>query len=308
VRGCDLYVTLEPCVHHGKTAPCVDALVEAGVARVFVAMADPDPRMRGRGLRRLRRAGAQVEVGLLGTRARDLNAAYLKRLRDGVPLVTIKLALSADGRIAVPGRRRVWVTGPHCRRDGHRLRDQSDAVLVGVGTIRSDDPRLTVRAGRRERGIVRVILDSRLSTPPGARVVTTAKRWPTWILTGNGASRARTERLEAAGCRVLRVAVDRAGRVRASAALRRLAREGVSALLVEGGARVVSAFLREGLADRAVFYLAPLLLGGGGAPATQDLSVVGPGSVIRLEAASWTLLADGARLEGRPRRGRPGRH
>ncbi|HWG74784.1 MAG TPA: bifunctional diaminohydroxyphosphoribosylaminopyrimidine deaminase/5-amino-6-(5-phosphoribosylamino)uracil reductase RibD [Acidimicrobiales bacterium] len=221
--GATAYVTLEPCSHHGLTPPCADALIAAGVARVVVAIEDPDPRVSGAGLRRLRQAGIDVTVGVLAGEVTDCLGPYLKQRRTGRPWVVLKLATSLDGRIAAPDGSSRWLTGPEARADAHRLRAESDAVLVGAGTVRADDPALTVRHAD-GRDPLRVVLGA---APPGARV------HPALELSG-----------------------DLAG------VLDALGGRGVLQLLVEGGANVAHQFHRAGLVDRYVLYLAPALFGG----------------------------------------------
>ncbi|MEQ1831863.1 MAG: bifunctional diaminohydroxyphosphoribosylaminopyrimidine deaminase/5-amino-6-(5-phosphoribosylamino)uracil reductase RibD, partial [Candidatus Eisenbacteria bacterium] len=261
-RGATLYVTLEPCAHWGRTPPCVDALLAAGIARCVVAERDPDPRVNGRGLRQLRRAGVAVEVGLLAAEARAQLAGYRSAQQHGLPRVTWKVAASLDGRIADARGRSRWITGAGARADGHRLRAASDAILVGAGTARADDPRLTVRAGVRGAQPLRVVVDSRLSLPPGLRLFAPALACGTVVACTNAASAARERALAARGVRVWRLPATR-GRVSLPALARRLAHEGRHDVLLEGGATLGTAFLRAGLVRRIVLYSAPLVLGGG---------------------------------------------
>lgn len=258
-RGATLYVTLEPCAHHGRTPPCADAIVAAGVSRVVAALEDPDPAVSGRGFARLREAGVEVEVGPGATAAAELLAPYLKHRRTGRPWVVLKLAATLDGRTAAPDGTSRWITGEAARRDAHRLRAESDAVLVGAGTVRADDPELTVRhvAGRDP---LRVVLGS---APPGARV------HPCLELSG-----------------------DLGG------VLDELGRRGVLQLLVEGGPTVAGAFHRAGLVDRYVLYLAPALFGGDDAramfagPGAGTIDAVWRGRIL-----SVTRLGDDLRVE-----------
>src|SRR5215218_7029847 len=186
-RGATAYVTLEPCSHWGRTPPCCDALIAAGVARVVVATGDPDPRVDGRGLRQLREAGIAVEQGLLETEARAVIAGFVRRITRGLPLVTLKLATSLDGRIATATGESRWITGDAARRAAHGLRASHDAVLVGSGTVLADDPDLTCRnPGMARVPIARVVADTRLRTPLGSRLVRTAREAPTWIITSTG--------------------------------------------------------------------------------------------------------------------------
>lgn len=258
-RGATLYVTLEPCVHHARTPPCVDCLLTAGVARVVVATVDPDPRVSGRGISALEAAGVDAEVGMLETEARSLNAAYFVHRLLGRPFVTYKAAVSLDGRIAASDGSSRWITGPEARRDVHRLRARSDAICVGIGTMLADDPSLTVRGVRRHRPPRRIVVDSAARTPPGARIL--SGEAPTMVVTTQAAPEARVRDLESAGAEVIRVG-SRGGMVSVPDMLERLAGRGVVSMLLEGGATLAGAFAESGLIDRYVWYVAPKLIGG----------------------------------------------
>ena len=260
--GATLYVTLEPCNHQGRTPPCTEKILTAGIRRVVVAMPDPNPGVAGGGARRLQDAGLQVETGLLAAAARRLNEAWIHFVRTGRPFVLLKCAATLDGRIATRSGDARWVTGAEARRRVHRLRSELDAILVGVGTVISDDPRLTCRlpdGGGRDP--LRIVLDTRLRTPPGARLLALDSDAETLIVCGCQADAARRRRLEAAGAKVL-VCETRGGRVDPAALLAHLAREGVTSVLVEGGARVSGALLEARLVDRVMFFYAPKILGG----------------------------------------------
>lgn len=263
-RGAELFVNLEPCCHHGRTPPCVDAIVAAGVRRVVVGMVDPHPLVNGRGLRALRRAGIAVHCGTLAAECQALNRAFVTQVTCGRPLVTLKAAITLDGRVAARSGDARWITGPQARAEAHRLRDTHDAVLVGVGTVLSDDPRLDCRGVRRGRDPLRVVVDSRLRTPPRAQVVALARSSsaPTWIVTTRAGARdgARARALERAGASVIAVA-SRGGRVKISALLELLAGRGVCSLLVEGGPTLAGALWRERLVDQLVCFVAPKLIG-----------------------------------------------
>lgn len=274
-RGATAYVTLEPCSHHGRTPPCADALIEAGVSRVVVACGDPDPRVDGTGLARLRAAGVAVEAGLLADEAEEAQAGFLTRVRLGRPLVTLKLASTLDGRIATRAGESQWITGPEARRAAHALRGCHDAVLAGVGTVLADDPELTCRIPGYRRGPdLRVVLDGRLRTPSTARVVATARRTPTWIVHRPEADPAAARTLDGAGVRLIAVpgAGDGPG-VDPAAALRALGEAGLTRLMVEGGARVAGSLLRAGLVDRLAWFHAPAVMGGDGGPAADGFGV-----------------------------------
>ncbi len=268
-RGATAYVTLEPCSHYGRTPPCADALAASGVARVVVASGDPDPRVDGRGIAALRAAGVDVMVGLMAEEAEALQAGFLTRVRLGRPIVTLKLASTLDGRIATRTGESQWITGPEARRAAHALRGQHDAVLAGVGTVLADDPELTCRiAGYRKNPDLRVVVDSRLRTPPTARVVTAAAAVPTWFLHRADADTGRAKGLQDAGARLIEV--EGAGQgVDLAAGLQALGAAGLTRVLVEGGAQIAGGLLRAGLVDRIAWFHAPGVMGGDGLPAAQ---------------------------------------
>jgi diaminohydroxyphosphoribosylaminopyrimidine deaminase/5-amino-6-(5-phosphoribosylamino)uracil reductase len=273
-QGATAYVSLEPCSHWGRTPPCAGALIECGVRRVVVALEDPDPRVAGAGLRRLGDAGLAVETGVGAVEAAEVNAGFLTRQRLGRPLVTLKLATSLDGRIATGTGESQWITGPPARALGHRLRAEHDAIMAGTGTVLADDPQLTCRLpGLSHRSPVRVVLDRHLRIPPAAQVIAAARQTPTWVLTLGGADPARREAFLAAGVALIEVKPDAAGRIDLAAALRAIGRRGVTRLLVEGGARLAAALLREQLVDRLVWMHAPLVIGGDGVAAIGALGV-----------------------------------
>lgn len=258
-RGATAFVTLEPCSHHGRTPPCADALVAAGVSRVVVAIEDPDPRVSGSGIARLRAAGIAVESGLLATEARELNAGFFHRLERGRPLLRCKLAMSLDGRTAMASGESRWITGEAARLDVQRLRARSCAVLTGVGTVQQDDPRLDVREGVPEpiRQPLRVICDSRLSTSLAARVL--APPGTVLIACAHPDPEARAA-LASAGVECLPLA-GTDGRVDVAAVLAELGRRQCNEVLLEAGATLCGAFASAGLIDEYVVYVAPVLLG-----------------------------------------------
>lgn len=257
-RGATLYLTLEPCVHHGRTPPCVDAVVAAGVRRVVACHADPNPQVAGRGFARLRAEGIEVATGRLAREAIRLNLLYLAATLLGRPAVTLKWAMSLDGRIATASGESQWITGPRARRWALELREEHDAVLVGVGTVLADDPRLDRRLGLAPGRSLRVVLDRRLRTPPTARLLTL--EGPVLLYTASADSD-RRRALEAAGAEVVRL--PDVGPV---SVLADLQARGVRSLLVEGGAAVLGSFVGAGVFERVAVAAAPLLIGGAGAP------------------------------------------
>jgi diaminohydroxyphosphoribosylaminopyrimidine deaminase/5-amino-6-(5-phosphoribosylamino)uracil reductase len=279
-RGATAYVSLEPCCHWGRTPPCADALIAAGIARVVVPVEDPDPRVSGGGLARLRAAGIAVETGLRAEEARALNAGFFQRIRDGRPLVTLKLATTLDGRLATRAGESRWITGETARARAHLLRAEHDAVMVGSNTVLVDDPTLDCRLpGLGPRSPVRIIVDSRLRLPLTARVVADAGRVPTWIVTLAGADAARQEAFRSCGVELVAVGPDEAGAADLGAALGELARRGLTRVLVEGGAVLAASLLRAGLVDRLAWFRAGKIIGGDGIPA------VAPFGLERLAAA-----------------------
>ncbi len=279
-KGAALYVTLEPCCHQGRTPPCTEALIAAGLRRVVAACLDPSPRVHGRGVRRLREAGIEVEVRLMEPEARRLNAAYFKHTTTGLPLVSLKAAMSLDGKIATAAGESKWITGEAARAASHRLRAGHDAVMVGVNSVLADDPQLTVRNAR-GRTPLRVVVDSRARTPLTARLLTADKRPPVIAVTRE-APAARRRRLEEAGAQVW-LLPSKAGRVSLRALMRRLGKAGIQSVLVEGGGTLAASALEEGLVDRVYFFLAPRLIGG-----AKALTPVEGKGVERL-ARAWRI-------------------
>ncbi|MBI3637804.1 MAG: bifunctional diaminohydroxyphosphoribosylaminopyrimidine deaminase/5-amino-6-(5-phosphoribosylamino)uracil reductase RibD [Candidatus Rokubacteria bacterium] len=266
-RGSTMYVTLEPCAHHGRTPPCAPAVVAAGIRRVVAASADPNPAVSGRGFDLLRAAGVDVAVGPLATEAAALNRVFFTAMRQRRPHVTLKGAMTLDGKIAdVHGGSR-WITGEPARREAHRLRSEADAIVVGVGTVLADDPALTVRLERPwPREPYRIVLDTHARTSPTARLIHEGAAARALIAIGGDAPLERVRALEAAGATVVRCAT-RGGRVDIAGLLTELFARDVHGLLVEGGGEVHAAFLDAGLVDRVAVFVAPRLLGGRTAPA-----------------------------------------
>lgn len=274
-KGATAYVTLEPCCHQGETPPCTNALIAAGVARVVIANADPDDRVDGGGIAALEEAGIEVVNGILEAEAGKINAGYFKRNLTGLPYIALKTASSLDGRIALANGRSQWITGEQARRYGHLLRASYDAVLVGSGTVLTDDPQLTCRLPgytSESPQPVRVVLDRRLRIALDAVLVSTAQTTPTWIITGTQAEADKVGALKAAGVKVL-TAADPSDHAFARAAASLLAERGLTRILIEGGGQVAASFLHDGLIDRIYALRAPKVIGDDGRPAMAALEL-----------------------------------
>lgn len=302
--GATLYVTLEPCCTHGRTPPCTAAIRAAGLRRVVAAATDPNPLHSGRGFRLLRRAGLDVSTGVLAPEADALNAPFNHWIVSRTPLVTVKAAMTLDGKIATASGESKWITGEKARREGMRLRRGADAILVGVNTVLLDDPVLTRRAGssggaaRAGSTLRRIVLDSQARTPLHARLVTDASAHLTTIVTGRGAPARRVNAL-AARVNVIQAPL-RGGRIDLRWLLRRLGSEGVTSLLVEGGGEVNASFLMGGFAQQVVFFYAPKILGGRDA----RKAVAGEGArslmeMLSLRDISWRRLGPDLMMKAR---------
>lgn len=279
IRGATVYVSLEPCAHHGRTPPCADALIEAGVARVVCPIVDPDPRVSGRGIARLREAGIVVDVGCMAEAARALNAGFLMRLAEGRPWITLKLAATLDGRIATAAGRSRWITGEAARARVHLMRARADAVMVGAGTIAADDPALTVRGfGAGANRPVRVGVDRDLAALPGSALAATAGEAPVWAIHGPDAPAAARAALAAAGVRLIGAPVE-GGRLRLRAAMTALGSAGLSRVLAEGGAGLAAGLLAADLVDEIALFQAGRVIGAEGLGAIGALGGVGLGAV-----------------------------
>ncbi len=285
-RGATVYVTLEPCAHHGKTPPCAEALIAAGVARVVVALGDPDGRVAGRGIAMLEQAGIAVETGLLADQARADHAGFLSRITAARPFVTLKLAGTLDGRIATASGESQWITGPEARRAVHMMRARHDAVLVGAGTLRADDPALSVRGLGITRQPVRIVVSRAVKLPLTSQLAQTARQSPVWICHGAEADVADWLALGAVS---LPCAV-RAGQVEPEAMMQALASAGITRLFCEGGGMLAASLLGAGLVDDLVVMTAGCAIGAEGTPA---LAAMGIG---RLADAPRFALHDLARL------------
>ncbi|MFZ5775858.1 MAG: bifunctional diaminohydroxyphosphoribosylaminopyrimidine deaminase/5-amino-6-(5-phosphoribosylamino)uracil reductase RibD [Thermodesulfobacteriota bacterium] len=296
--GATIYVTLEPCNHTGRTPPCTQAILGSGIKRVVVGMRDPNPIASG-GCEFLADQGLAVVHGVLAQECLALNRPFVKHVTTGFPWVILKAGMSLDGRIATTTGHSGWITGEESRRQVHRLRNRVDAILVGSGTALADDPSLTTRLpGRKGRDPLRVILDSRLTLPPSAKVLAQDSPAATWIFCGPDADSAKAEALVAAGAVVRPVAVGPDGLLDLSAVLCALGAAGMNSVLVEGGGRVHGAFLRAGLIDEVKLFVAPAFIGGDGLPLLDSLGVKRVGEAPRLTITATRRFGEDLLIEG----------
>src|SRR3990170_1805260 len=297
--GATLYVSLEPCCHQGRTPPCVDQIVRAGIRRVVAACEDPNPSVSGRGFASLREAGVRVEVGLRGEEAARLNEAFFKYIRTGVPFVTLKVAASLDGKIATRTGESRWITGESARQRVHHLRNEVDAVLVGIGTVLRDDPLLTTRLGiADQRDPIRVIVDNLARLPLRAKVVNRASTAPTILAVSQMAPRTKLETLEREGVQVI-VVENSPRRVSLERLLEVLGKRGILSVMIEGGAEIKASALREGVVGKGLVFLAPILIGGKSTPtAVGGDGIESLGQALRLrdvriERVDGDILVEG---------------
>ncbi len=287
-RGATAYVTLEPCSHHGRTPPCADALIDAGVGRVVAALRDPNPLVAGEGLARLELAGIEVASGLLENEARELNIGFVSRMTRGRPWLRLKVAASIDGKTALNNGQSQWITGPEARRDAHAWRARSCAILTGIGTIRDDDPSLTVRDVPCERQPLRVVVDSRLETPPSAKVLTGGNVLVFAAMAGT-----------LPGAEV--VALPNAdGKVDLAAMLAELGRRGLNEVLTEAGTKLNGSLLKEALVDELLIYQAPLLLGDAARGMFGLPELTALAGATRLEVMDRRVVGADFRIRARP--------
>ena len=290
-RGATAYVTLEPCAHTGRTPPCTEALIAAGIARVVVGIEDPDPRVDGKGVEALRAAGIAVEVGCLATEALDVNRGFLTRIATGRPLVTLKLATSIDGRIATGAGESRWITGPRARSEVHLMRAQSDGVLVGAGTVRNDDPKLDVRdIGLAAASPVRIVVTGGLMVPRDGYLAETAPAIPLWLCHHAEAEPARIKAWEEKGAVLIDVPFEPDGQLDLSAMMQRPGERGLTRLLCEGGGRLAAALLEADLVDEIVTYTAGIVLG------DDAVAAVGALEIEALQLAPRFRLIETARI------------
>jgi diaminohydroxyphosphoribosylaminopyrimidine deaminase/5-amino-6-(5-phosphoribosylamino)uracil reductase len=292
-RGGTAYVTLEPCAHHGRTPPCADALVAAGLARCVIGVGDPDPRTAGKGVAILAAIGIVVTTGVLAEEAAAATAGFLCRIERKRPLFTLKSAMTIDGRIAARTGQSRWISGPSSREYGHLLRARVDAVLVGIGTAIADDPQLNVRLpGLEERRPVRIVVDSRLRLPLTSKLARSARAQPLWMIARADADRSRIAAFRDLGAEIVAVDTAPGGELDLAAAARELGARGLTHVLVEGGGRVAAALLRENLVDRLLVFRAGLLMGGDGLPSVSAMGIDQP------SAAPHFRLGQVARIGG----------
>jgi len=296
-RGAHAYVTLEPCNHQGQTGPCTEALIDAGIATVTIAVEDPDPRVAGSGIQRLKDAGIDVRTGLLEDDARRLNAGFITRVTQNRPWVTMKTATTMDGAIASRSGKSQWITGPEARARGHMLRAQNDAILTGIGTVRADDPELTCRLpGMADRSPIRVVVDPRLDIDIAAKLFDTLETAPLWLMAGDGADPERVSLIKGAGARVIDLAPLAGGRISPLAILEALAGQGMTRVLLEAGSALSASFIEAGLVDEIAWFRAAAIMGGDGLPAIAPMAVNSPENAPKFQHIS-TIDLDGDVLE-----------
>jgi diaminohydroxyphosphoribosylaminopyrimidine deaminase/5-amino-6-(5-phosphoribosylamino)uracil reductase len=298
-KGSTLYLTLEPCVHWGKTPPCADRLAEAGFERAVISTYDPNPLVYRQGVAKLRAAGIKVVTGVLAEKQVRLNEAYSKYIVNKIPFVTLKAAMSLDGKIASRTGDSRWISSEESRRFGQELRAEQDGILAGVNTVLKDDPRLTVRLENFvKKRWSRIILDSRLRFPLQARMLKNPEQGQILIFTGYNSSRRKAQRLTERGAEVIRIP-ERKNRLSLKAVLKELGRREIASILVEGGASVLTSFLEEKLADKAYFFISPKLIGGERAPTIfEGQGVSRVSRAIRLKNISTLRLKDDIIIEG----------
>jgi diaminohydroxyphosphoribosylaminopyrimidine deaminase / 5-amino-6-(5-phosphoribosylamino)uracil reductase len=299
-RSATLYVSLEPCSHHGRTAPCVDAIIAAGIARVLSPMADPNPRVAGAGHWKLAEAGVEVEVGIGAEEARRAHAGHIRRMQDGRPHTVLKLALSADAKVGLSGRRPASITGEAARRRLHLMRATNDAVATGIGTVLADDPQLTCRLPGMHSP-VRIVFDGKLRLPLASNLVSSASVTPLWVVTSDRAPGVLELELKARGVEVLRVPEKAAGRLDPSAALKLLAERGLTRILFEAGPVLSTALLEADLVDEAVVFHSTMVIGPDGIDALEGLPLSSLTESPRLgRTASETVGTDRVETFARP--------
>ncbi|WP_066639285.1 bifunctional diaminohydroxyphosphoribosylaminopyrimidine deaminase/5-amino-6-(5-phosphoribosylamino)uracil reductase RibD [Desulfolucanica intricata] len=285
-EGATLYVTLEPCCHHGRTGPCTEAVLAAGIKRVVIAMTDPNPLVAGKGIERLQSAGVEVSTGVMAEEAQQLNEVFIKYITTRLPFVVLKTAMSLDGKIATYTGHSKWITGPGARNYVHQLRDSYDAILIGIGTLLADNPSLTTRLeGRDGKDPVRIIVDSMARTPPDAKVITQKSEAATIIAVTEQAPKERVRKLNEAGAEIL--VAGNGPRVDLTYLMQALAVREITGVLIEGGAEISASALNLGLVDKLIWFIAPKIIGGREAPGP----VGGHGAVKASEAIQLNCIS-----------------
>ena len=295
-----LYVNLEPCSHHGKTPPCVDAIAESGITKVVAGMKDPNPLVDGKGFEILAKRGIEVKTGVLEDLCKNLNEVYIKYITTGIPFITIKIAQSIDGRIATSTGHSKWISSDESRIMAHRLRAEHDAVMVGAGTIRADDPMLTLHETK-GREPHRIVLDDSLSIPLDSKILNDDNVTRTIIVTTALASPEKVKRAEERGAKVLVVEADEKGMITGETLWRALGEQEISSILVEGGKQVFTSVLKSGYADRIVVFIAPRILGDGLA-AVGDLGIANVNAAIELENINFQKISNDYMIDARFKR------
>ena len=300
--GAALYVTLEPCSHFGRTPPCCNAVIKAGITEVYVAMQDPNPLVAGRGIKQMKDAGITVHVGLMEEHTRRMNEIFIKYITERMPFVLLKTAMSLDGKIATRTGHARWVTGDAARSVVHELRNEYDAILVGINTVLSDNPALTCRLPEGGRDPIRIVLDSQARTPVDSQILIQESGASTYIVVTDKAPFERIKLLSAGKAKILRVSADKQGKVNLAELLDKLGQMEITGLLVEGGAEVAASFLEEGLIDKMLAFIAPKIVGG-----ASSLSPVGGQGIDNMEQAiklvrtGFGQIGEDFFIEGYPR-------
>lgn len=290
-KDATMFVTLEPCAHEGKTPPCVDGVISAGIKKIVVAMQDPDPRTAGKSLQKMADAGMEVELGQGGDEAEELYAGFTTRIKTGRPLVTLKLATSLDGKIATHTGQSQWITSQQSRDDAHKLRGQHNAIMVGSGTVMADDPMLTCRATNMENHCpLRIVMDGRLRIDLTSNLIQTARDIPTLIFTLEDTDKTRRQAIKDLGVEIVPLPHDADSVLDIKKALLYLGKKNINDLLVEGGANLAASLARHNLIDRLVWYRAPILLGGDGIPALKPFGVDELSQSLKFEHQTTTHI------------------
>jgi diaminohydroxyphosphoribosylaminopyrimidine deaminase/5-amino-6-(5-phosphoribosylamino)uracil reductase len=297
IGGATMYVTLEPCCHYGKTPPCVDAIIQNNIGRVVIGTLDPNPTVNGKSVEILRQQGIETRAGVLEEECRSLNEAHFKYMTTGIPLVTVKFAQTLDGRIATSTGNSQWISSPASQRLAHKLRTYYDAIMVGIGTILVDNPQLTVRLVK-GRNPTRVVMDSKLSIPLEAKVLTQQESAPTIIATTSGANNEKLSALRQMGIEVLVIRKDEKGEVDPGHLLEMLGQRGISSVLVEGGAETITSLLRLNLVDRLVAIVAPKLMGKG-IEAVGELDITDVSQTLKLTFSKVRRVGEDLVIEAR---------